>query len=275
MFTYILGAVSVMVMCSVALVYILVRYNMVNANSLMTIGASTVMGSLLLPVIKVLFLKLVAVMSVITGIIISCSLFLFMIFCISYGVSAIISGKNVSRYFEGLRSCRETWLTAGPLRKKAVCVIHGRQSVMSYFKYGVAGLGGMSYAPNVVLPLELEPDARDIGEMKTSLQEQKKDEAPPKKQDMEVEAPAREDSLEQCIEKAFDRKEEGFLEGAVLYYRRALNLKPERELAAWIYVEMCAIYKGLGQVERMRELLKEARDLAKPEVLEAIERNVA
>lgn len=275
MFTYILGAASVIVMCSVALVYILVKYNMIKSNYLATIGASTITGSLFLPAIKAIFLKLSAVMSVFTGIIISGTLFLLLIFCVSYVAAGFLLDKNLGRYIGVAWSTWEERLPGVRFRKKEVFAARGHNRVFAHIKYGIVGLGSIAYAPNVISPVELKPGIKDNGESKNLVKEQQKVVELPERLAVKVAEPCEEENLEQCIEKAFDLKGAGLVEEALLYYRRILSLKPEKELAAWVCIEICSIYKELGQLARVSELLEEIRDLTKPEVLEAIERSVA
>jgi hypothetical protein len=76
-----------------------------------------------------------------------------------------------------------------------------------------------------------------------------------------VEVPANEGevidlSLEACIDEAFRLKETGDSEGAILYYMYALDRNPENKLVFWIILDICVLYKTLGQQELAKEILE-------------------
>ena len=58
-----------------------------------------------------------------------------------------------------------------------------------------------------------------------------------------------------CIEEAFRLKNDGDLEGSILYYMYALDRNPENELIFLIILDICAMYKSLGQIELARDIL--------------------
>lgn len=62
-------------------------------------------------------------------------------------------------------------------------------------------------------------------------------------------------TIDECIEEAFRLKEQEDGEGAILYYMYALDKKPRRELAFWIVLDMCVLYKTLGQRELAYDIL--------------------
>lgn len=67
-------------------------------------------------------------------------------------------------------------------------------------------------------------------------------------------------SLGECVEEAFRLKECGDLEGAILYYMYALDNSPQKELVFLIILDICTLYKTLGQVELAREILESYAD---------------
>ena len=62
-------------------------------------------------------------------------------------------------------------------------------------------------------------------------------------------------TLEECIDEAFRLREAGDLEGAILYFMYALDKKPHRELTFWIILDICVMYKSLGQQDLALEIL--------------------
>lgn len=61
--------------------------------------------------------------------------------------------------------------------------------------------------------------------------------------------------LEGCVDEAFRLKGQGDCEGAILYFMYALDRKPDRELAFWIVLDICVLYKSIGQVDFARDML--------------------
>ena len=61
--------------------------------------------------------------------------------------------------------------------------------------------------------------------------------------------------LEDCIDKAFELKTGGMLLEAVEYYIEALDKKPEEQLILWIVIEICSIYKQLGNEQLAKETM--------------------
>jgi len=68
-------------------------------------------------------------------------------------------------------------------------------------------------------------------------------------------------TIEDCIEEAFRLKEQDDGEGAILYYMYALDKKPLKELAFWIVLDICVIYKTLGQKELAYDILNSYHDI--------------
>lgn len=65
-----------------------------------------------------------------------------------------------------------------------------------------------------------------------------------------------ESSVEDLINEAFRLKEKGDLEGAIIYYMYALDKEPEKDLVFLVVLDICVLYKTLGQIELAREILK-------------------
>ena len=57
------------------------------------------------------------------------------------------------------------------------------------------------------------------------------------------------------IDKAFDCKVAGDLPAAISYYMKGLDSKAEKELIFMIVLDICVIYKQLGQSELAKEIL--------------------
>lgn len=63
-------------------------------------------------------------------------------------------------------------------------------------------------------------------------------------------------SINDCIDEAFRLKELGDFEGAILYYMYALDKNPGKSVVFWIILDICVLYKLLGQAEFAKEILK-------------------
>lgn len=68
-------------------------------------------------------------------------------------------------------------------------------------------------------------------------------------------------TIAECIEEAFRLKETGDSEGAIIYYMYALDKKPQRDLTFWIVLDICVMYKTLGQQELALNILNSYYDI--------------
>lgn len=68
-------------------------------------------------------------------------------------------------------------------------------------------------------------------------------------------------TIEECIEEAFRLKELGDAEGSILYFMNALDRKPQKELTFWIILEICIMYKSLGQQKLALDILNSYYDI--------------
>lgn len=84
--------------------------------------------------------------------------------------------------------------------------------------------------------------------------------------------------LDECIEKAFMLKENNDAESAILYHMYALDKKPGKDLAFWIVLDICVMYKELGQREMAFDILNSYYevygDVMDISVKEEIEKNL-
>lgn len=62
-------------------------------------------------------------------------------------------------------------------------------------------------------------------------------------------------TIEDCINEAFRLKGAGDFESAILYHMYALDKKPDKELTFWIILDICVMYKSLGQQELALDIL--------------------
>lgn len=62
-------------------------------------------------------------------------------------------------------------------------------------------------------------------------------------------------SADDYINKAFYLKQKGDIEGAISNYMLALDKKPSQEMVFWAVLDVCAIYKSLGQGELAKDIL--------------------
>lgn len=85
-------------------------------------------------------------------------------------------------------------------------------------------------------------------------------------------------SVNDCVDEAFRLKESGDFEGAILYYMYALDRKPDKDLVFWIVLDICVLYKSLGQIDFAHEMLSSYvdsySDVMDSSIREEIERNL-
>jgi U3 small nucleolar ribonucleoprotein component len=86
-------------------------------------------------------------------------------------------------------------------------------------------------------------------------------------------------SVEECVEEGFRLKMLGDMEGAILYFMYALDKNPGKELVFWVVLDICVLYKSLGQVEFAKEMLSgyydAYGDLMDIGIKDEIEKNLA
>ncbi len=86
-------------------------------------------------------------------------------------------------------------------------------------------------------------------------------------------------TIDECIEEAFRLKVQDDAEGAILYYMYALDKKPQKGLTFWIVLDICVMYKTLGQCELALDILNSYydifRDIMDVSVREEIEGNLS
>ncbi len=63
-------------------------------------------------------------------------------------------------------------------------------------------------------------------------------------------------SVDSYIDEAFRFKQEGDYESAILYYMYALDSKPEDSLVFWVILDICVLYKEMGQIELAKQILE-------------------
>jgi len=68
-------------------------------------------------------------------------------------------------------------------------------------------------------------------------------------------------TIDECIEEAFRLKELGDFEGAIIYYMYALDKKPGKDLTFWIVLDICVMYKSLGQRDLALDILNSYYDI--------------
>ncbi len=62
-------------------------------------------------------------------------------------------------------------------------------------------------------------------------------------------------TIEDCINEAFRLKGAGDFESAILYHMYALDKKPCKELTFWTILDICVMYKSLGQQELALDIM--------------------
>lgn len=81
-------------------------------------------------------------------------------------------------------------------------------------------------------------------------------------------------TIEECIDEAYRLKVAGDAEGAVLYYMYALDKKPQKDLTFWIILDICVLYKSLGQQDLAMDILNGYYDIYGDEMDSSIKEEI-
>jgi tetratricopeptide (TPR) repeat protein len=226
MHTYALAAVAIVILSSMVLAYILKRNNLFNIRLFLSAVVSSIVVSLLFPFLLGRIYGSAGFITSESGIIpaflIAFLIYLILLFVISFLISFFISDKKLNQVFSnrGMGFFQKAY--------DEVSSILGQQ------------------LRSIISPTFQKPD--DENE-ETRLFEQTKEET--RSHDlMEL-------NINECIDEAFRLKEQGDFEGAILYYMYALDKNPDKGLTFWIVLDVCTMYKFLGQVELSRGILEE------------------
>ncbi len=68
-------------------------------------------------------------------------------------------------------------------------------------------------------------------------------------------------TIEECIDEAFRLREQGDHEGSILYFMYALDKKPQKGLTFWIILDICVMYKSIGQMDLALDILNSYYDI--------------
>ncbi len=82
-------------------------------------------------------------------------------------------------------------------------------------------------------------------------------------------------TIEECIDEAYRLREQGDPEGSILYYMYALDKKPQKELTFWIILDICVMYKSLGQQDLALDILDSYYDIYGDEMDSSIKKEIA
>lgn len=82
-------------------------------------------------------------------------------------------------------------------------------------------------------------------------------------------------TIEECIDEAFRLRAAGDPEGSILYYMYALDKKPQKELTFWIILDICVMYKSLGQHDLALDILDSYYDIYGNEMDSSIKEEIA
>lgn len=73
--------------------------------------------------------------------------------------------------------------------------------------------------------------------------------------DVEMTKQALSKTVDEIIDEAFNLKENGDFEGAILNYFYALEREPKDDVVFWVVLDICVLYKQLGQVDLAKDVL--------------------
>lgn len=97
-----------------------------------------------------------------------------------------------------------------------------------------------------------KPKAKRTSAKKLKTEENKNDEVQKVEKIETAEAAT---TVEQYIDLAFTAKKEGKLMEAIEFYIQALEKKPEEQLILWIIIDVCSLYRELGQESLAKEMI--------------------
>ena len=81
-------------------------------------------------------------------------------------------------------------------------------------------------------------------------------------------------TIEECIDEAFRLREAGDTEGSILYFMYALDRKPPKELTFWIILDICVMYKSLGQQDLALDILNGYYDIYGDEMYSSVKEEI-
>ncbi|MCX7748181.1 MAG: hypothetical protein N2645_15045 [Clostridia bacterium] len=97
-------------------------------------------------------------------------------------------------------------------------------------------------------------EAAEIEKLETAVQELGVEDTAEQNEDVEL-SDVRVQDADFYINEAFALKESGKYDEAIISYMYALDQKPDDNLVFWVILDICVLYKQLGQVEFAKEIL--------------------
>lgn len=283
MFIYYVNVAAIVILSSLLLIYLLKRNNILNTRIVMAVAASSIVISVLFPFVFISFYDNMdgfaaagskMVLALLATFLVHITLILFFTILISFIITDDFD-KKIRKLFGTSRT-----------KHKGIDVekLVQREETAAASEHDRISDSGNEPAENLtsVEPEKLVTETEGAQTAAITAEELPAENISEKLVDSEqnidkmgldiiayteqneaesVEVPANEGevidlSLEACIDEAFRLKETGDSEGAILYYMYALDRNPENKLVFWIILDICVLYKTLGQQELAKEILE-------------------
>ncbi|NJD03349.1 MAG: hypothetical protein FIA99_12325 [Ruminiclostridium sp.] len=258
MIIYIIVVFGIVIITSTLLMYILNKIKMLNYRMILALSLSSVIAGLSFPGI-VNFVSIgkgvmVDVPQLVFVLVATSVLYIMLVFIISVIISVVIPDSTFSAIASGFikeRVNRVNNETQTPVTEKIESA--GNENIRQVRNY-LEEIYGNKVVETVNIGTNIEDNTQqpenNLEKSVDSVENIDKMRLETFEQDNSSHL-----SLEDCVDEAFRLKEQGDCEGAILYFMYALDRKPGKDLTFWIVLDICVLYKSIGQVGFARNML--------------------
>ena len=255
MFIYIIVVFGIVVVTSALLMYILNKIEMLNYRMILAVSLSSVLAALLFPGVFNLITigKGVMVDAAQLTFVLAATLVLYilLVFILSVIISIVIPDSTFALIASEIKKVRMN----DDLQTSAIEKIEPAGNENSnYERNYIEEIYG-----NLVAETANTGSNIDINAQQAENNLEKSVDSVENIDKMRLETFEQDNSshlnLEDCVDEAFSLKGQGDCEGAILYFMYALDRKPGKDLTFWIVLDMCVLYKSIGQVDFARDML--------------------
>jgi len=255
MFIYIIVVFGIVVVTSALLMYILNKIEMLNYRMILAVSLSSVLAALLFPGVFNLITigKGVMVDAIQLTFVLAATLVLYilLVFILSVIISIVIPDSTFALIASGIKKVRRNDDLQTPAIEK---IEPAGNENSNYERNYIEEIYG-----NLVAETANTGSNIDVNAQQAENNLEKSVDSVENIDKMRLETFEQDNSshlnLEDCVDEAFRLKGQGDCEGAILYFMYALDRKPGKDLTFWIVLDMCVLYKSIGQVDFARDML--------------------
>lgn len=255
MLIYIIVVFGIVVITSALLMYILNKIEMLNYRMILAVSVSSVLAGLLFPgifnLISTYKSGILDVANMTFVLAATLVLYIMLVFILSIIISIVIPDSTFAVIASGIKKVRIYGAAQTPTVEKLEAA--GNENSNQETNY-LEEIYGSLVAENAnigsnddIKAQELENNLEKSVDSVINIDKMGLETF---KQDISSHL-----SLEECLDEAFRLKGQDDFEGAILYFMYALDRKPDKDLAFWIVLDICVLYKSMSQVEFARDML--------------------